>query len=962
MLAAIDVKWLVSNPILRWLFNLKEARLGDQVTLDLAKPIPLWLLMLIVATVVFFIGLVYYKESRNAGTTSKLFMAGMRSVVALLALIIWMEPVVKSENTNLFRKVILVMVDTTGSMSTEDRNYDDDTVGAIAAGLYNLNGQDARKLKRIDIVKDYLENPHIAFLKRLQEKGLVKIVTLDSESKIKYDEPKVFKEPAEGQRFGDVNNDAVAAIQAKSLQTDLPQAVSDMLARSASEASLAGVILISDGRSTALSAEEATAIKAVAARLIQETVSKAGIPIFCVNIGSPHPPRNVVAVSIEGPAKITKDSTATLDVYFRYEGYDTAGDVTIRLEKEDLDAKDPAEQGWKDTGQKAVMKLEPGRNGQKIRVYPPFKFKPELQPGQREAHYKFRAVIESLKDEVDAPTPEQPVDVDNITDPPHYLDVTDRRLNVLYVEGAPRWEYRYLKNVLIRKKDEMVVWCLLLSADKDFPQEHTQGTYLDEQGNEQPIKPIQRFPDREGLKKFDVIIWGDVDPSINNYGIDRDAFENLRDFVQGPQPGKPDDGLGGGGLICILGESFFPRAYSEGDSAALASILPFKIEVPQDDEMYKDRTESFKFQLTDFGKTSELFRFAENMEENAKYWVEGGINQAEYGLPGVFWYWPIETDPRQSLGARVYVRHQQKASEEEESKRSATYTPVTYALFFEKPVGKGTVFVSAVDETWRWRYQCGDEPYFAPFWIRIIKHVAENRLQSETKWYIHTDPKYAVKDLGNSNPIKVEVKVPPEFAKTMGKDEKLRVWYQRRGEGTKVEPLELQRVAEDSNIFNGELPVQEVELPPDASSAEFDVWIDDNVAKSMGAPQPQNAADHAVKNFFVVRIEDREHSNTTSDPAFLKALALNSYLAQENIKESKTVDTAYQLKPDNMGETQWLFPIWAIGEIPDRIQGGDVPIVVSIVPNWIWASYGMFFLILVLLSVEWIVRKARKLI
>lgn len=938
MLAAIDVKWLLSNPVLRWLFNLKEARLGDQVTLDLQNPLPLWLLVLIIAAVMFFIGLVYYKESRNAGTKSKVLMAGMRSFVALLALIIWMEPVVKSENTNLFRKVILVMIDTTGSMATDDRNYDDDTARSIAAGLYNLNGQDVKKLKRIDIVKDYLENPNVAFLKRLQEKGLVKIVTLDNDSRIKYDDPKVFLEPGENEKFGAVNADAVKAIAAKSLQTDLPQAVSDMLARAASEASLAGVIVISDGRSTALSEDESKASKTLTARLLEETVSKAGVPIYCVTLGSPKPPRNLMTVSIEGPAKITKDSTATLDVYFRSEGYDS-GTVNIVLQKEDLDATDPAEKGWKDFEQQ-TMTLEAGKSGQKIRVYPPFKFKPELKPGQREAHYKFRAVIESREDEVDAPSPENPVDVDNITDPPHYLDVTDRRLNVLYVEGTPRWEYRYLKNVLIRKKDEMVVWCLLLSADKQFPQEHTPGTYLDDQGNDTKILPLPKFPDREELKKFDVIIWGDVDPSMgsyaNAYGITREAFENIRDFVQGPQSGKPDDGLGGGGLICILGESYFPLMYAEDkEGAPLGSILPFQIREPQGEDVYKDRTESFKFQLTDFGKSSELFRFAENPEENATYWSQGDVNKEQYGLPGAFWYWPIETDP-QAIGAKVYVRHRDAKPQETSPDKPTS----GYALFFEKEVGKGTVFVSAIDETWRWRYQYGDEPYFAPFWIRIIKRVAEHRLQSETKWFIRTDPKYAVKDLKSGNKIKVDAKVQPEIAKAMGKDEKLQVWYQRRGEGTKMELLELQRVAEGSNLFTADLPMQDVELPPDASSVEYDIWIDEN--KTPGS-------NGKVKNFFVVRVEDKEHLNRTADPTFLTALAQNT-------------DTAYVPNADKPEETKWLFPIWALGEIPERIQGGDVPIVVSIIPNWIWASWGMFFLILMLLSAEWIVRKARKLI
>ena len=35
----------------------------------------------------------------------------------------------------------------------------------------------------------------------------------------------------------------------------------------------------------------------------------------------------------------------------------------------------------------------------------------------------------------------------------HHLRVVDKKIKVLYVEGYPRWEYRFLKNALIRDRD-----------------------------------------------------------------------------------------------------------------------------------------------------------------------------------------------------------------------------------------------------------------------------------------------------------------------------------------------------------------------------------------------------------------------------------------------------------------------------------------------------------------------------
>jgi len=42
-------------------------------------------------------------------------------------------------------------------------------------------------------------------------------------------------------------------------------------------------------------------------------------------------------------------------------------------------------------------------------------------------------------------------------------------------------------------------------------------------------------------------------------------------------------------------------------------------------------------------------------------------------------------------------------------------------LFVTRETGRGRVFFSATDETWRWRFRSGDEPWFYPFWKRVIE-------------------------------------------------------------------------------------------------------------------------------------------------------------------------------------------------------------------------------------------------
>ena len=75
------------------------------------------------------------------------------------------------------------------------------------------------------------------------------------------------------------------------------------------------------------------------------------------------------------------------------------------------------------------------------------------------------------------------------------------RIRVLYMDGEPRWEYRYLKNRLLRAKKDIAVTCWLAEASADFEQEHSAG-----------LAPLQRVPltTEELLAHYDVIILGDI--------------------------------------------------------------------------------------------------------------------------------------------------------------------------------------------------------------------------------------------------------------------------------------------------------------------------------------------------------------------------------------------------------------------------------------------------------------------
>ncbi|MCI0630009.1 MAG: hypothetical protein L0Y44_05070, partial [Phycisphaerales bacterium] len=125
------------------------------------------------------------------------------------------------------------------------------------------------------------------------------------------------------------------------------------------------------------------------------------------------------------------------------------------------------------------------------------------------------------------------------------IELVDRPLRVLFVEGYPRWEYRYVKNLLVREK-YVESSVMLISADRDFAQE----------GN-QPITRLPRSP--EEFAAFDVIIMGDVPATF----FAPEQLDMIRDHVANR----------GAGLLWIAGEHSTPSSFL---GTALADLLPMR--------------------------------------------------------------------------------------------------------------------------------------------------------------------------------------------------------------------------------------------------------------------------------------------------------------------------------------------------------------------------------------------------
>jgi len=179
--------------------------------------------------------------------------------------------------------------------------------------------------------------------------------------------------------------------------------------------------------------------------------------------------------------------------------------------------------------------------------------------------------------------------------------VVDSSINVLYVDGYPRWEYRYIKNAMIR--DSTVnISCLLTSADVGFAQEGDDpipNTNTPDRGTKFP-GPVARFPESiEEMLPYDVVLFGDVDPLEFT---DR-QLQLVVDFVE----------KRGGGFGMIAGPKWSPLAFR---NSPLEAVLPVNVSRVQPDDSATWIADGFRPVLTPSGEASTIFRFFTDVQQH----------------------------------------------------------------------------------------------------------------------------------------------------------------------------------------------------------------------------------------------------------------------------------------------------------------------------------------------------------
>ncbi len=569
---------------------------------------------------------VYRREGRSR--FARILLGAMRALLLAFVLAMLNRPVLTLSQSRTEPSVLAIMVDDSISMQVRDGGTDSQGHG----------------LSRMQAALDLLEADDRNLLRDLANRHVVRLYRFNQDA----------------QAIGAVSQEMSGAPGAGSAQTQASSRSAELLGgltpigqstqilaslrtvlQELQGQRLAGVVLLTDGRNTPP--------ESLAEGLA--TVKSFGAKIYPIAVGSDKTPRNIgIQSATVQDAAFIKDIT-NVRARIQASGYPPGHAITVVL-------KD------KKTGL-PLLGID-GRPARETVVL--------AGDAAQEVELLFRPMeVGSLDVEVEAVKETGELDLEDNSRTVQ-VAVLDAKIRVLFCEGYPRWDYRYLKNDLIRDKT-VEVSCLLLSADSGFAQEGD--------------RPITRFPETmQELLTYDVVLFGDVDPRQFT-----DAqLQLVADFVARK----------GGGFGMVAGARWSPQAFR---MTPIEPILPVIISRSGLDDAAASSL-AFRPALTKDGEQSTIFRFFEKREDNARYLREG--------MEPLYWYCRgITVKP--GVG-EVYAEHPI------ESGPDGRRAPILVLGRF----GAGRTLFSAIDDSWRWRRYTG-ESIFDTYWVQQLRYLARSR-------------------------------------------------------------------------------------------------------------------------------------------------------------------------------------------------------------------------------------------
>jgi uncharacterized membrane protein len=396
--------------------------------------------------------------------------------------------------------------------------------------------------------------------------------------------------------------------------------------RGAQAGAVAAVVLVSDGDDNSDSLD--------AARIAE--IASFGVPVHTVGVGPESIPQDLEIEDVQIPAVGLPGSTVSAQVSIRHSGATLAqlkvfdGDAILASEAIQLPSREGVTTRWVD--------IKVGETGVR----------------------DLRFTLDALPGEVDT--------VNNTVMRP--MEVPEQRRHILYIEGEPRWEYKFMRRAIEDDSPVRVASLLKTTPNKFY-----------RQGVESPDELKDGFPtDKITLYKYDALIIG----SFEAAALTSEQQDMIRDFVS----------RRGGSLLMLGGR----RGLADGGwgVTSVADALPAQL--PKLDGPSFERMPA-KAILTPAGARAAFTRLDTDDAKNAALWKE---------MPEL-----------------ADFQHVAELKPGAETLLEADFNGRTEPLLIHERYGLGNSYILATGGTWRWQMQLPHEDMrHETFWRQFLQTLA----------------------------------------------------------------------------------------------------------------------------------------------------------------------------------------------------------------------------------------------
>ncbi len=576
---------------------------------------------------------------------------------------------------------------------------------------------------------------------------------------------------------------------------------------------VSGVILISDGGDNSAGDPLRTA----------SAFKSAQIPVFTLGVGVERLPKDLEIVRIHASETVMEGSIFDVNLLLRNQGYD---DREIELQVEE--------------GNRVVLseKIKLENSGRVTRH--------TLQlNAEREGILVYTVRIPPQEDEIVSENNQRMFLVSN----------TRRQSDILYVEGHPRHEYKFIRRAIQGDKALRLVTYLQTGPHKFL-----------RQGIKSPEELEKGFPgSREELFEYEAVIFGDVSRAF----FSEEQLEITKEFVS----------KRGGGFLMLGGSTGFEENFM---NTPIAEILPV-IQIRQQSlpenlrgervsgDALDDRPtgDKYNLRLTAQGEDSPMMRLGLEAEQNRQLWEKMPQLQG------------INVTRRAKSGATVLAVHPNLRFED---------TPLP--LIVHERYGRGRTMAIMTASTWRWQMlQPYEDLSHERFWRQVLRWLT-----------VDSPPRIRmILDRESYSPgerVEIQIQVSD---KTYTLLDDATVWLKiGKPDGT-VEDMRLQWNIEQEGVYRGSFEVlQEGAYHLEASAT---------------TSSPQNEETILTKRplSFLVVTSDLEFSNPGMNAALLEKIAETSggqyFKWQDRNKLLEAIHHARKTHTVEMEEDLWDMPL-----------------------------------------------------